>query len=614
MQFANPLAFWMLTAAAPLIAMYVLKVRRKRVRVASLMLWQAVIENQRRARPWDRFRRHDLLWLQLLALLLVTLALAAPSIPGTKRLGKSVVWIVDGSASMAATKPAPNRFHAAQQVVVGGIDSLSSTDEGMVVLAGPDPRVVVSFTRDKERLRSAVKGMDPTGAEASVGSAVDLAVALTRNRPERTVVVVTDGSDRTMDAALARHPGIRVEHVGRPADNVAITALDLRRSPTVDLESELFVTLRRFGGDAAPVGIEVTLDGELVATEAVDVPPDRPVARVYRGLGETGGLIKVHIETGDALRTDDDAVAWLDPPSRRRVVCVGCSVLTGRALASDPRFDVTAANAWNPPVEDEDPPDLYLFEDGSVPEEPGAPFLALGPSAIGAEAAPEEVEWPQVTQWRRSHPTLRFVDPGGIHVMKARPPTDRKWEPLLESDQGALLSTGIQGGMRGVVLHFRPSESDMPLRVAYPLFLLNAAGWLTGEEARGTTRTLSAGAPLLREGWGADGDEVALVRPDGTELKVPVRDSVARFGGLDQVGVYKLRGPAGRSERVAVNLVSETESDLAVMEHMAPVDEGGEILQASAPGRLPLVRPLLALMALLLVGEWLLYQRKYRDE
>ena len=614
MQFANPLAFWMLAAAAPLVAMYVLKVRRKRVRVASLMLWQAVIENQRRARPWDRFRRHDLLWLQLLALLLVTLALAGPSIPGTKRLGKSVVWIVDGSASMAATSPKPSRFGAARDVVVGGIESLSPTDEGMVVLAGPDPRVVVSFTRDKERLKAAVKGMAPTGAAASVGAAVDLAVALTRNRPERTVVVVTDGSDRTMDAALARHPGIRVEHVGRPAENVAITALDLRRSPTVDLESELFVTLRRFGGETAPVGIEVTLDGELVATEAVEVPPDRAVARVYRGLGKTGGLIKVHLETGDALRTDDDAVAWLDPPKRRRVGCIGCSMLTGRALASDPRFAVTAADAWTAPADGEEAPDLYIFEDAAVPEVPGAPFLALGPSAVGTEAAPEEVEWPQVTQWRRSHPTLRFVDPGGIHVMKARPPTDRKWEPLLESDQGALLSTGIHGGMRGVVLHFRPSESDMPLRVAYPLFLLNSAGWLTGEESRGTTRTLAAGSPLLREGWGTDGDEVVLVRPDGTELNVPVRDGVARFGGLDQVGVYKLRGPAGRSERVAVNLVSESESDLAVLEHVAPADDNGEILMASAPGRLPLVRPALLLLALLLVGEWLLYQRKYRDE
>jgi len=614
MQFANPLAFWMLTAAAPLVAMYVLKVRRKRVRVASLMLWSSVIENQRRARPWDRFRRHDLLWLQLLALLLVTLALAAPSIQGTKRLGKSVVWIVDGSASMGATAPKPTRFAVARDVVVEGIDSLGSTDEGMVVLAGPDPRVVVSFTRDKERLRTEVRGMEPTGAEASVGAAVDLAVALTRNRPERTVVVVTDGSDRTMDAALARHPGIRVEHVGRSAANVAITAIDLRRSPTVDLESELFVTLRRFGGESAPVGVEVTLDGELVATEAVEVPPDRSVARVYRGLGKTGGLVRVHVETGDALRTDDDAVAWLDPPTRRRVVCVGCGTLTGRALAADSRFDVTATATWTAPADGEEPPDLYLFEDVAVPEAPGAPFLALGPTAIGADAAPEEVEWPQVTQWKRSHPTLRFVDPGGVHVTKARPPTDPRWEPLLESDQGALLSTGIHGGMRGVVLHFRPSDSDMPLRVAYPLFLLNAAGWLTGEEARGTTRTLAAGAPLVREGWGDDGESVVLVRPDDSESNVPIRDGVARFGGLDQVGVYKLRGPGGRSERVAVNLVSETESDLVVLEHLPPVAEEGVILQASAPGRLPLVRPALLLLVLVLVGEWLLYQRKYRDE
>ncbi len=614
MQFANPLAFWMLAAAAPLVAMYVLKVRRKRIRVASLMLWSAVVENQRRARPWDKFRRHDLLWLQLLALLLLTLALAGPSIPGSKRLGQSVVWIVDGSASMGATKPSPSRFAVAQDVVVEGIESLGPTDEGMVVLAGPDPRVVVSFTRDKERLRSAVRGMETTDAEASVGGAVDLAVALTRNRPERTVVVVTDGSDRTMDAALGRHPGIRVEHVGRPAPNVAITALDLRRSPTVDLESELFVTLRRFGGETSKVGVEVTLDGELLTTEVVEVPADRPVARVYRGLGKTGGLIRVHVETGDALSADDDAVAWLDPPTRRTVACVGCTVLTARALAADPRFDVLATDAYAAPAEGSDGPDVYVFEDAAVPAELDAPFLALGPTAIGADAAPEEVTWPQITQWRKSHPTLRFVQPGGVHVTRARPPVDRKWDPLLESDQGALLSTGMHSGVRGVVLHFRPMDSDLPLLVAYPLFLLNSVGWLTGEEARGTTRTLAAGSPLVREGWGSDGDEVVLIRPDETELRVPVRDGVVRFGGLDQVGVYKLRGPAGRSERIAVNLVSESESDLGVMEHVAPVDPDAEVLLASAPGRLPLVRPALLLLCLLLVGEWLLYQRKYRDE
>ena len=614
MQFANPLAFWMLTAAAPLAAMYFLKVRRKRLQVPSLMLWSSVIAQQQRARPWDRFRRHDLLWLQLLILLLTTFALAGPSIPGKTRLGKSVVWIVDGSASMAATSPKPSRFGVAQDVVLSELRQLGATDEGMVVLAGADPDVIVSFTRDKERLEAAVREMEPTDASASVGAAVDLAVALTRNRPERTIVVVTDGSDRTVDAAMGRHPGLRIEQVGRPAENVAITAIDLRRSPTVDLESELFVTLRRFSGAGGPVGVEVTLDGELVATEAVDVPPDRPVARVYRGLGASGGLLRVHVETGDALRSDDDALAWREPAARRRIDCVGCSVLTARALAADPRFDVTASQGWVQTPEGSEPPDAYVFEGGEVPAEPGAPFLALGPSALGAEAAPPEVSWPRVTQWRKSHPTLRFVEPSGIHVTRANPPTDPAWEPLLESDQGPLLTTSVHGGHRAVVLHFAPTASDLPLRVAYPLFLLNTVGWLSGEEARGNSRTLAAGTPLIREGWGDDGDEVVLIRPDDTELRAPVREGVVRFGGLQQAGVYKLRGPQGRSERLVVNLVSETESDLAVMTHQPPEDQPTEMLVASAPGRLPLVRPLLLLAALVLLGEWFLYQRKYREE
>ena len=630
MQFANPAAFWLLTAAAPLLAMYFLKVRRRRLQVPSLLLWQAVIENQRTARPWDRFRRHDLLWLQLLALILLSLALAGPSVTGRKRLGKSVVWVMDGSASMAASSPRPSRFERARELVLSEIGQLGAGDEGMVLLAGPDPRVAASFTRDKERLEAETRSMKPTDAAASIGGAIDLAVALTRSRPDRTIVVVTDGSDRTLDAAVARHPGLRIEQVGRSAENVAITAIDLRRSPTVDLESELFVTLRRFGGEARKVGVEVTLDGELIATESVEVPPDRPIARVYRQLGDKGGLVRVHLETGDALRADDDAVAWLEPPTRRQILCVGCSILTARALAADPRFDLTAVDAPPPPADeqptDADEPavalvpttsgtwDAVVYEGVPVPVDPGAPFLALGPTQMGVQGPTPEIEWPRVTQWRRSHPTLRFVEPGAVHITRASPPDDPSWEPLLESDQGALMSTGVHGGYRAVVLHFRPLDSDLPLMVAYPLMLLNSVGWLTGEEARGTTRTLAAGSPLLREGWGADGEEVSLVRPDDSELKVPIRDGVVRFGGLELAGVYKLRGPAGRSERVAVNLVSESESDLATIAFNPPEEEVGEMLVASAPGRISLVRPALLIIVLALLGEWLLWNRKYRDE
>ena len=478
-----------------------------------------------------------------------------------------------------------------------------------MILAGPNPRVLLSFTRDKDRLRAALRGAKTSSAASNLDSAVDLAVSLTRSRPDRTIVVVTDGSDRTLDSALARHPGLRVEQVGRAAPNVAITGIDLRRSPTSDLESELFVTLRRFGGDVMPVGIEVSLDGELFATESVVVPGDKAIGRVYRGLGESGGLVRVRIDGGDALSVDDEALAWLEPSRRRRILCVSCTVLTGRALASDPRFDVVSKSTFTSSAGF----DAVVFESSPVPALVGAPFLALGPSALGAEAQPEEVAWPRVTAWRKSHPTLRFIEPAELNISKAYPPQNADWEPLMESSQGPLLTTGVHAGYRGVVLHFRPVASDLPLRVAYPLFLLNSIDWLTGTRGRAQERTLSAGQPLFREGWGSEGEEVVLETPDGGEVKAPIRDGVARFGGLDQVGVYRLLGPEGRQERIAVNLSSERESNLGVATHEALVDPTAPVVQASAAGRVSLVRPVLLLVALLLIGEWILYQRRYRD-
>jgi hypothetical protein len=615
MSFANPAALWLLLSVPPLLALYFLKARRRRVRVPSLLPWQSFVRNQKQARPWDRFRRHDLLWLQLLALGLLTLALAGPQVPGRKLLGRSVVWVVDGSASMAAAAPAPSRFERAQSLVLGEVGQLGAADEGMLVLAGPEPRVAASFTRDKDQLRSAVRAMRPTQAAARLAPAMDLAAALARSRPERTLVVVTDGSDRGLATAVERHRATRVEIVGRPAPNVAITALDLRRSPAVDLESELFVTLRRLGGEPGPVALELTLDGNLLATESVELPADRPIAKVWRGLGgadSKGGLLRLRLDSGDAFPLDDEAVAWLRPPQRRRVRCEGCTVLTARALASDPRFvvelggDAAGASAA----------DLVVYEDVLLPERPPAPFLALGatgPAGPGAE--PPLVEWPRVSSWRRAHPVLRWVDPSGIHVRRARPPQGGRYEPLIESDRGPLLTTAVLGGQRGVLLHMRPLDSDLPLRVAWPLLLLNASGWLSGEEQRAQGESLATGEPLLREGWGADGETVELLRPDGGALAVPVREGVARFGSLERAGIYQLRGPGGRQERVTANLVSETESDLAVFappEPSAGAGAAGAAL-ASVPGRVPLLRPVLLGLCLLLLGEWWLWTRKYRE-
>lgn len=610
MNFANPAGLWLLLASLPLVSLYFLRVRRKRVKVPSVLLWASVVQNQRTARPWDRFRKHLLLWLQLLALLLLSLALAGPSLPGSTRLGASTVWIVDVSASMAAAAPGPARFELARDFVLGAIADLEPADEGMILLAGPEPKVLVSFTRDGDVLAQAARGMQPTSAPASLGAAVDLAVALAQTRSDRGVVVITDGSDRSMDLALGRHPHVAVETVGRSASNVAITAVDLRRSPTADLESEIFVTLRRFGGEAGPVGVEVWKGAVLLTSETVELAPGGPVPRVYRGLGDEGGVIRVHLETGDAQPLDDDAVAWLEPPRRRTVLCVGCTALTARAIVSDDRFRLEMSGGADP---SETTADVVIYENTPVPTGVTKPFLALGPPSVGDHSLGEVSSWPRPTAWKRAHPVLRFIEPAGLLVSEARTDAPPGFAPLLESDTGPLLTMGVLEGQRGVVLHFNPLASDLPLRVAYPLLLLNSVSWLTGEEARGQARTLPAGAPLIRRGWGDDGEVVRLERPDGSEQEVAIRDGTVRFGALVHTGVHRIFGPEGRQERVAVNLVSDAESDLEVS-LATPIDAAGAALATAAViGRRSIVRPVLFLVALLLCGEWWVWQRRYRD-
>ena len=106
MSFLAPWGLLLGALAAPLVALYFLKLRRKRVEVPSVLLWQAFQKSERLATPFQRFRNNLLLWLQLLALALLVLAFARPYLQTDVPVARSVVLVVDTSASMGATSSA----------------------------------------------------------------------------------------------------------------------------------------------------------------------------------------------------------------------------------------------------------------------------------------------------------------------------------------------------------------------------------------------------------------------------------------------------------------------------------------------------------------------------
>src|SRR3954467_10410114 len=98
----NPHGLWLLGLLAPLVVLYVLKVRRHRVTVASTWLWQAAARDLLARSPWQRLRKRVLLVVEALALLALGLALARPVLSGAPIDSEHLALVVDASASMLA--------------------------------------------------------------------------------------------------------------------------------------------------------------------------------------------------------------------------------------------------------------------------------------------------------------------------------------------------------------------------------------------------------------------------------------------------------------------------------------------------------------------------------
>jgi hypothetical protein len=160
----------------------------------------------------------------------------------------------------------------------------------------------------------------------------------------------------------------------------------------------------------------------------------------------------------------------------------------------------------------------------------------------------------------------------------------------------------------------RDSATDLPMRVAFPMLLVNTLDWFAGDQADLLT-TYPTGQ---RERVPLDGvvgaTEAEVKGPDGTITHTPVIDGLATFYG-QKVGYYDLTAKANgkplASINLAANLASASESDIAPSSSLTL---GGKKLEA--PEALAITHSqklwiyLLLLATGLIIMEWVTYHRR----
>ena len=619
MSFLTPLFLLLGLLAAPIIVMYMLRLRRREVLVSSTMLWQKLLRDREANAPWQRLRRNLLLILQLLILAALVLALARPFIPVPSVAGGSVVVLLDGSASMLATDVEPTRFDAARSEVGRWVDDLGGDDRMTLILVGQTPTVLASATNDRRQLHAALESARPDPAPAGWPAAVALASGAAQGFRDARIVVVSDGG---VPDDLPPLPAEAVYiPIGRSGENLALTALATRSAAG---EPRLFLSVANAGVGAQEALVSVELNGTLYDSRRITVPAGESRNLTW-DLPQETAAVSAHLsqQTTDYFPTDDRAWAVHEGGvSNRALLVTSGNIFLEQAYSVLPGVETFKA----PPDTDlltgegADSFDLFIFDGAPLPETPPAGDMLIinPPASTSATEPPFTVTgaFSDTTVTRLADsPLLQFVDWSGIDVRQAQAVSAPWAQTLVASEGGPLLLAGEQGGYRVVLITFDLHDSDLPLQIAFPVLVANITSWLSPGRVFDAPGGLQPGDPVQIMP-GASTTAVLVEKPDGDTWAEPVEEGGMLFADTDQLGLYNvtLRDASGDrpAGSFAVNLFSPLESDIRPATTIQLGQTAVEAPSEADVGQRELWPWLVAAAFLILTIEWWVHFRGTR--
>lgn len=389
MTFLSPIAGLIAAAAglSGLAVFYILKLRRRPVRVSSTLLWQRAVKDLQVNTPFQKFRSNLLFFVQLLAILLVAAAIGRPALHAGGPTPGYAVIVIDNSASMSALDTPPDasitdrrtRLENAKQEAARLARDLigSGASRVAVVQFANRARTAAPFTTDLTTILETIESISPTDQPSDLVPMLSLLDTLSLSVVEDDELVEAS----TVVAYLftdARDPGglsvsanveVRPQLVGHrtsqetagtntepnPPFNLGIAAMTARRDFNDPAVVRVFLRVVASSAPSASPIVELRLDGSIIAAQVVelraddadDAPTPYTAETVFTIENTAGGLLTARLPGSDSLAADDSASLLLAPSRRARVLVVAPSRTStddsadnaGSAAASPQPFD-----------------------------------------------------------------------------------------------------------------------------------------------------------------------------------------------------------------------------------------------------------------------------------
>lgn len=474
--------------AGAVVALYFLKLRHRRVLIASSLLWKRVLDERQAHSLIERLRWWLSLLLALTIALLIGMSLPRPVVPAITGATAKTVIVMDTSPTMAArSSNGRTRWQNAVETVKRMLDEGGAGSEFRVT--DTSQRIAVPYTTDRASVAAAIDRMMPLALQPKFPQL---------DSDDASVYFITDG------VAIRNVPS-RVERISvfEPTNSVGITAFEIRAMPSAALSYQAYVEIENFGAQTRQAALTIAGPGGQRMTRTMTLAPREPLRETLDLSSLDGGAIRATVQSGDdGYAVDDVAYAYLPVRRKSRALLVTSgNIYLEQLLKLDTHVSLTTVSPAA--YKESQDIDVYIFDRYAPAKPPTKPALVVGTFDVPwLVPAGGQLRKPSITKWDANHPVMQYVPVHDISIERATKVSTREGVNVLAASGEDPLILVSERPQRWVLLAFDLSGSDFALQVGFPVFVDNVLAWF--------------------------GRERLAVRAEPGSLEVPIQDANVR--------------------------------------------------------------------------------------
>lgn len=605
-----------LPIAGFLVALYFYDRSRRRAVVSTLRFWP------RRLAPAVRQRhkriQHPLsLLLQLVALLLLLLAIADPRPEALGAPSKHVVIVLDTSAAMALSDSAGNPIMPqARALAMAYLERVPSRDRILLIEADGAPRVSVPFGTDRALLREAILGAEPGRTALDLRAAMELAVGTLRlaldsggeTLPARAesgeTVYIGPGRFAGQPARPGSVPRLRYLETGTPSDSLGVLALRASADTADRGKWEVELRARNYTSVPTSAPFEFFFDGKRLGHRELEIPPGQDASLNFTLRTQRAGRLEARSTVQDPYSANNGASVRIPGTSRTRLQVLGASPESfAPLLAAGARVEPTFVDALEELSDDA----IHVWARGGDARASRRAILLAPPGTVSPAGDGGSVRERPIASWSVGHPLAR-----GVRDQDFVPDRARLFEPVAgdeivaETDGGPVILARSAEGRRMVAFGFDLAGDSVRGRLAAPLLFANAVTWLDAAAFRPETIEARAPGAVAIEAPNSSLEDVVVSTEGGVPVPWLLSKGRVRFYA-GQPGTYRVT-TADRDVTLHLDqprLAGQTWEPVDVLRGLPPATAG--------TGEPWVVWPWLAVLgALLLLYDWIRFGRGRR--